>query len=89
MRAITSISAVIFLVSAQYNMSTAYTVGLVENGEYGVAIAYSSVLIVVMISVIAGFQLLVGERRLRRENRVAVPQATALGAAPIAQEKTA
>ncbi|WP_337182838.1 iron ABC transporter permease [Shinella sp.] len=70
-RAITSISAVIFLVSAEYNMATAYIVGLVENGEYGVAIAYSSMLIVVMIAVIAGFQLLVGERRLRRENRVA------------------
>ena len=51
-RAITSISAVIFLVSAQYNMATAYIVGLVENGEYGIAIAYSSVLIVVMIAVI-------------------------------------
>jgi iron(III) transport system permease protein len=88
-RAITSISAVIFLVSAQYNMSTAYIVGLVENGEYGVAIAYSSVLIVVMISVIAGFQLLVGERRLRRENRIATPPTTALSAVPIAQEKTA
>ncbi|WP_445679764.1 ABC transporter permease [Radicibacter daui] len=69
-RAITSISAVIFLVSAQYNMSTAYIVGLVENGEYGVAIAYSSALIVIMVTVIAAFQLLVGERRLRRENRV-------------------
>ncbi|MFD1882931.1 ABC transporter permease [Paracoccus pacificus] len=65
-RAITSISAVIFLVSAKYNMATAYIVGLVENGEYGVAIAYSSVLILVMISVIGGFQMLVGERRLRR-----------------------
>lgn len=65
-RAITSISAVIFLVSAEYNMATAYIVGLVENGEYGVAIAYSSVLILVMIAVIGGFQLLVGERRLRR-----------------------
>ncbi len=76
-RAITSISAVIFLVSAQYNMATSYIVGLVENGEYGVAIAYSSMLIVVMITVIAGFQLAVGERRLRRENRVAgVPIAT-------------
>lgn len=64
-RAITSISAVIFLVSAKYNMATAYIVGLVENGEYGVAIAYSSVLIVVMISIIGTFQLLVGERRLR------------------------
>lgn len=70
-RAITSVSAVVFLVSAQYNMATSYIVGLVENGEYGVAIAYSSMLIVVMIAVIAGFQLLVGERRLRRENRVA------------------
>ncbi|HRM75297.1 MAG TPA: iron ABC transporter permease, partial [Paracoccus sp. (in: a-proteobacteria)] len=65
-RAITSISAVIFLVSAKYNMATAYIVGLVENGQYGVAIAYSSVLIVVMIIVIGGFQMLVGERRLRR-----------------------
>ncbi len=65
-RAITSISAVIFLVSAKYNMATAYIVGLVENGEYGIAIAYSSVLILVMITVIGGFQLLVGERRIGR-----------------------
>ncbi|THF54852.1 ABC transporter permease [Ollibium composti] len=70
-RAITSISAVIFLVSAEYNMATAYIVGLVENGEYGVAIAYSSMLIVVMLVVISGFQFLVGERRLRRDNRLA------------------
>ena len=70
-RAITSISAVIFLVSAEYNMATSYIVGLVENGEYGVAIAYSSALIIVMVLVIGVFQLLVGERRLRRENRVA------------------
>ncbi|MES0813022.1 iron ABC transporter permease [Roseibium sp. SCPC15] len=69
-RAITSISAVIFLVSAEYNMATSYIVGLVENGEYGIAIAYSSMLIFVMITVITVFQLLVGERRLRRENRV-------------------
>ena len=47
-------------------MATAYIVGLVENGEYGIAIAYSSVLILVMITVIGGFQLLVGERRIRR-----------------------
>lgn len=83
-RAITSISAVIFLVSAQYNMATSYIVGLVENGEYGVAIAYSSMLIVVMLTVIAAFQLLVGERRLRRENRVA---ASAPASLPL--EKTA
>ncbi|SKA34458.1 ABC transporter permease [Consotaella salsifontis] len=65
-RSITSISAVIFLVSAQYNMATAYIVGLTENGEYGVAIAYSAALIVVMVLVISGFQLLVGQRTLRR-----------------------
>ncbi|KQW69529.1 iron ABC transporter permease [Ensifer sp. Root127] len=75
-RAITSISAVVFLVSAEYNMATSYIVGLVENGEFGVAIAYSSALIVVMITVITGLQLLVGERKLRRENRV-------FGAAPV------
>lgn len=86
-RAITSISAVIFLVSAEHNMATSYIVGLVENGEYGVAIAYSSMLIVVMITVIGGFQLLVGERKLRRENRIA-----GLGnnsPVPLGQEKTA
>ncbi len=86
-RAITSISAVIFLVSAEYNMATSYIVGLVENGEYGVAIAYSSMLIVVMIVIIAGFQLLVGERRLRRENRVA--GLTAAPSLSLGQEKTA
>jgi len=75
-RAITSISAVIFLVSAQYNMATSYIVGLVENGEYGVAIAYSSVLIVVMLAVILTFQLLVGERRLRRAIRITTPPVT-------------
>ncbi|WP_426126040.1 ABC transporter permease [Pararhizobium sp. PWRC1-1] len=85
-RAITSISAVIFLVSAEYNMATSYIVGLVENGEYGVAIAYSSMLIVVMIVVIAGFQLLVGERRLRRENRVA--GVTTTPSLSLGQEKT-
>ncbi|WP_283193888.1 iron ABC transporter permease [Rhizobium sp. AN80A] len=88
-RAITSISAVIFLVSAEYNMSTAYIVGLVENGEYGVAIAYSSALIVVMVTVIGGFQLLVGERRLRRENRVALAAPTANPSLPLNKEKTA
>lgn len=75
-RAITSISAVIFLVSAKYNMATAYIVGLVENGEYGIAIAYSSVLILVMITVIGGFQLLVGERRIRRAEDKPQPQPT-------------
>ncbi|WP_342234490.1 ABC transporter permease [Inquilinus sp. OTU3971] len=69
-RSITSISAVIFLVSAEHNMATAYIVGLVENGEYGVAIAYASALIVVMLAAIALIQLTVGQRRLRRQIRI-------------------
>ncbi|GGE05435.1 iron ABC transporter permease [Aureimonas endophytica] len=89
-RSITSISAVIFLVSAEYNMATSYIVGLTENGEYGVAIAYSTVLILVMITVIGAFQLLVGQRRLRRETRNAAPAAAApIAAATLSQGKVA
>ena len=51
-RAMTAISAVIFLVSAHYDMATTYILGRVENGDYGLAIAYSSVLILVMLAVI-------------------------------------
>lgn len=65
-RAMTAVSAVIFLVTAQYNMATAYIVGRVEAGEFGLAIAYSSVLILVMIGAILLIQLVVGERKLGR-----------------------
>ncbi|MDH4247874.1 MAG: iron ABC transporter permease [Deltaproteobacteria bacterium] len=65
-RAMTAISAVIFLVSAQYNMATAYIIGRVEIGEFGLALAYSSVLIVVMLLAILGIQTGVGERKLSR-----------------------
>lgn len=65
-RAMTAVSAVIFLVTAEYNMATTYIVGRVEAGEFGLAIAYSTVLILVMLLAIVGIQLLVGERRLGR-----------------------
>ena len=45
----TTVSAVIFLVSAQYEWATTYIINRVVNGDYGVAIAYSSVLIVLML----------------------------------------
>jgi iron(III) transport system permease protein len=67
-RAMTAVSAVIFLVSAEYNMATAYIVGRVEAGEFGLAIAYSSVLIVIMLIAILLIQLLVGERKLGRRS---------------------
>jgi len=69
-RAITSVSAVIFLVSAKHNMATSFIVGRVENGEFGLAIAYSAVLIITMLAAILLLQLLVGTRRLRRSDRV-------------------
>ena len=65
-RAMTAISAVIFLVSARYDMSTSYIVGRVENNEYGIAIAYSTVLIVVMLVVVGLMQLVVGRRNIGR-----------------------
>lgn len=75
-RTMTAISAVIFLVSAQHDMATTYIIGRVENNEYGIAIAYSTVLIVVMLTAIVLFQWLAGTRRLGRQGlRPAVPPA--------------
>ncbi len=71
-RAMTAISAVIFLVSAEYNMATSYVIGRVENNDYGIAIAYSAVLIVVMLTVVGLMQLFVGsEKGKRRATQVA------------------
>lgn len=69
-RSITSVSAVIFLVSANYDMATSYIIGLVSNGNYGTAIAYASVLVVVMLLMILLTQRFVGTRRLRARTRV-------------------
>lgn len=69
-RSITSVSAVIFLVSANYDMATSYIIGLVSNGNYGTAIAYASVLVVVMLMMILLTQRFVGTRKLRAHTRV-------------------
>ena len=71
-RAMTAVSAVIFLVTAEYNMATAYIVGRVEAGEFGLAIAYSCVLIAIMLAVIGLIQFSVGERKLGRRDAVAL-----------------
>ena len=65
-RAVTTVSAVIFLVSAEHEMATTYIINRVVNGDYGVAIAYCSVLIVLMLAAIWLIRLAVGERRLGR-----------------------
>jgi iron(III) transport system permease protein len=67
--AMTAVSAIIFLTSARYNMATAYIVNRVEAGEYALAIAYSTVLIVVMALAIAFIQLIVGKRQLGRRGQ--------------------
>ncbi len=67
-RAMTAISAVIFLVSAEYDMATSYIIGRVENGDFGLAISYSSVLILVMLCAIVFIQMIVGKSILGRRD---------------------
>jgi len=76
-RAMTTVSAVIFLVTAENELATTYIIGRVGNGDYGVALAYCTVLIVLMSLAIALIQFVVGERKLGRRKTgaaaVAVP----------------
>ncbi|MCW2480224.1 ABC transporter permease [Candidatus Symbiopectobacterium sp. NZEC135] len=65
-RAITTVSAIVFLVTPDTRVATAYILNRVEDGEYGVAIAYGSILIVVMLAIIFLFDYLVGESRTAR-----------------------
>ena len=74
-RAMTTVSAVIFLVSAQHEMATVFIINRVINGDYGLAIAYSTVLIVLMMAAIGLIQLVVGERKLGRR-KPTLPDAT-------------
>ncbi|SVD99676.1 uncharacterized protein METZ01_LOCUS452530, partial [marine metagenome] len=67
-RAMTAISAVIFLVSANYDLATSYILGRLENNDYGLAIVYASALIVIMLITIVIMQLLVGKRNLGRRD---------------------
>jgi len=67
-RAMTTVSAVIFLVSAEYEMATVFIINRVINGDYGLAIAYCAVLIVLMMAVIGLINLLVGRRQLGRRS---------------------
>ena len=65
-RAMTTVSAVIFLVSAQYEMATVFIINRAINGDYGLAIAYSAALIALMMAVVGLIQLAVGERKIGR-----------------------
>ncbi len=65
-RSMTTVSAVVFLVTAENELATTYIIGRVGNGDYGVALAYCTVLIVLMSLATALIQLMVGERQLGR-----------------------
>ena len=65
-RAMTTVSAIVFLVTADTRVATAYILNRVEDGEYGIAIAYGSLLIVVMMAIILFFDWVVGDTRVSR-----------------------
>ncbi|KAE9533711.1 iron ABC transporter permease [Ursidibacter arcticus] len=65
-RAMTTVSAIVFLVTADTRVATSYILNRVEDGEYGVAIAYGSILIVVMMAIIFLFDWIVGDTRIAR-----------------------
>ena len=75
-RAMTAISAVIFLVSAEYDMATSYIIGRVENNDYGLAIAYSTTLIFVMLAAVGVLQVLVGRTKIGRRTQFGAKEQT-------------
>jgi iron(III) transport system permease protein len=74
-RAMTTVSAVVFLVTAENELATTYIIGRVGNGDYGVALAYCTVLIILMSAAMGLIQLLVGERKLGRRKSAALAPA--------------
>ncbi len=72
-RSMTTVSAVIFLVTAETELATTYIIGRVGNGDYGVALAYCTVLIALMSLAVALIQWGVGERAIGRRELVPIP----------------
>ena len=83
-RSMTTVSAVVFLVTAENELATTYIIGRVGNGDYGVALAYCTVLIALMSAAVAVIQWLVGERTLGRRS-AEVPAAPLTGAGAVAR----
>ena len=65
-KSMTTVSAIIFLVTADTQVATTYIMGRVEDGDYGQAVSYGSVLIVTMLIVILLVEKLVGRSRIER-----------------------
>ena len=70
-RAMTAVSAVIFLVTGSYNLATVYIVGRADVGEHGVAIVYSAVLIMFMMTLLLTIQAVLGRASFGRRGEQA------------------
>ena len=64
-RSMTAVSAVIFLVSASYSLLTVSIMSQVDVGRLGVAAAYSTVLIFIVLAVTGALKLLLGRMGIR------------------------
>lgn len=64
-RSMTAVSAVIFLVSASYNLLTVAIMSQVDVGRLGVAAAYSTVLIAIVLTVTGILKFLLGRMGIR------------------------
>lgn len=71
-RAMTAVSAVIFLVTGGYNLATVYIVGRADVGEHGIAIVYAAVLIVFMMALLLTIQAVAGQARFGRRDPAAI-----------------
>jgi iron(III) transport system permease protein len=69
-RSMTTVSAVVFLVNAENELSTTYIIRQIGNGDYGVALAYCTALIVLMSLVTVLIRRVVGEARIGRRGDV-------------------
>ena len=68
-RSVTTVSAVVFLVTAETELATTFIIGRVGQGEYGIAFAYSAVLILLLSFAISAIQWLAGDVKLTRATR--------------------
>lgn len=66
-RAMTTVSAVIFLATAGTDVATTYILSRVESGDTGVAVAYGSVLIFTMLIFTLLVQILTGSSRIDKQ----------------------
>ena len=63
-RAMTTISAIIFLVTPSTRVATSFILNRVEDGDYGLAVAYGASLIVIMMLIIGVFSRWIGNTPL-------------------------